>query len=103
MSKKAVSVTLDESNLLWLKGLTERSGARSLSDTIDRLIATARESGDAAANAARSVMGTIDIAAFDPELHHADLALDQLFAKSLSRPMLAKETRSPDGGRRRRG
>jgi hypothetical protein len=103
MAKKAVSVTLDESNLVWLKGLTERSGARSLSETIDRLIATARESGNAAAKATRSVVGTIDIAAADPNLDHADLVLGQLFAKSLSRPMLVRETRSSYGGRRRRG
>lgn len=103
MAKKAVSVTLDESNLVWLKGLTERSGVRSLSETIDRLISAARERGDTPATATRSVVGTIDIAAADPNLDHADLALGQLFAKSLSRPLLVREPRSSYGGRRRRG
>lgn len=94
MSKKAVSLTLDEANLLWLKGLTERSGARSVSETVDRLITSARESGVAATASARSVVATIDIADTDPGLEQADAATRELFARSLSRPFLVKEERT---------
>jgi hypothetical protein len=94
MPKRALSVTLDESNLVWLKGLTQRSGARSLSETLDRLVTAAREDGAAARGAAQSVVGTIDISAADPSLDEADDALRDLFARSLARPMLAKEPRA---------
>jgi hypothetical protein len=94
MSKRAVSVTLDESNLVWLKGLTERSGARSLSDTLDRIVTAAREDGAVAGHAAHSVVGTIDISAADPSLDEADVIVRDLFARSLARPMLAKESRA---------
>ena len=47
MPKRAVSLTIDEANLLWLRGQTAASGNRSLSDTVDRLITEARKSGRA--------------------------------------------------------
>jgi hypothetical protein len=104
MPKRAVSVTLDESNLVWLKGVTERSGARSLSETLDRIVTAAREDGTAARNAAHSVVGTIDISAADPSLDEADGIVRDLFARSLARPMLAKEARAAlQPGRARRG
>jgi hypothetical protein len=40
MSKKAVSLTLDEANVLWLKGRTYGGG--NLSAAVDDLIAAAR-------------------------------------------------------------
>jgi len=101
MPKRAVSLTLDEGNLLWLKGLTERSGARSVSETVDRLIASAREGGVASTAAAQSVVGTIDIAAADPNLEQADAAMQELFARSLSRPFLVKEERASSRSSRR--
>lgn len=91
MPKKPISMTLEESNLLWLKGVTERAGARSVSETLDQLITAAREQGDTAARSARSVVGTVDILASDPRLEHANEAISALFAESLARPMLAKE------------
>jgi hypothetical protein len=100
MAKKPVSLTLDESNLVWLRGLTARSAARSLSETVDRLVTSARERG-VAAKAARSVVGTIGIPAADPALDHADAALRDLFARSLMRPMLAQDARTPSASRRR--
>jgi hypothetical protein len=104
MSKKAVSVTLDESNLVWLRGLTARSGARSLSETLDQLVTSAREGGAPAAKVARSVVGTIDVPAADAALDHADDAVRDLFARSLSRPLLVREARtSYSPTHRRRG
>ena len=94
MPKKPVSVTLDEANLVWLRGLTERTGARSLSATLDHLLTSARQSGAPGAHASRSVVGTIDIAAADPALEQADEAVRDLFARSLARPFVAKETRA---------
>src|SRR5262245_22709797 len=103
MARKPISITLDESNLVWLKGLTERSGARSISETLNRLVTSARES-PSAAKAARSVAGTIDISPGDPQLADADDAVRDLFARSLARPFLVKEERSSLApSRKRRG
>jgi len=101
MPRKAVSLTIEESNLVWLRGVTARSGVRSLSETVDRLITAARERGGAAA-AARSVVGTIDIAATDPALDEADDALRTLFARSLARSAAGGTAPGRTAGRRRR-
>jgi hypothetical protein len=93
MPKKPISVTLEESNLVWLKGVTERSGARSISETLDLLVTSARARGTAPANASRSVVGSIDIGTADAALDDADRAVRDLFARSLSRPMVVKEAR----------
>jgi hypothetical protein len=95
-------VTLDASNLVWLKGLTTRSGTRSLSETLDRLITAAREAGTAAAGGARSTVGTIDIPPGDAALEEADDVVRELFARSLSGPMPALEARASRTTRRRR-
>ena len=90
MSKKAVSLTLEHSNLIWLKG---RSYGRSnLSAAVDALITEARAGRLGTPAPARSVVGTIDVAADDPHLEHADAAITDLFASSLARPFLARET-----------
>jgi hypothetical protein len=94
MPKRPVSLTLEDSNLVWLRGVTARSGGRSLSETVDRLITSAREAGGAAAAASRSVAGTIDISASDAALDGADVAITALFAQSLSRPMLVADARA---------
>ena len=93
MPKKPISVTLDEANLVWLQGMTERTGARSLSDTLDRLITAARQTGPGTGQGVRSVVGTIDIGASDPALDEADQAIRDLFARSLTRPLMVKEAR----------
>jgi hypothetical protein len=104
MPKQAISVTLDEANLVWLRGVSERSGARSLSETLDRLITSARQSGSAETSAVRSVVGTIDLPADDPLLERADEVMRDLFARSLSRPFMAKEARATiTPARKRRG
>ena len=103
MPKKALSVTLEESNLLWLKGRAAVTKRRSLSEALDELITAAREGGHGAV-AARSVVGTIDIAAGDPKLETADAYVYEMFASSLRRPFIARDT-SParKTARRRRG
>jgi hypothetical protein len=90
MPKKPLSVTLEESNLLWLKGRAAATKRRSLSEALDELITAAR-AGGLGASAARSVAGTIDIAPGDPELDTADAYLQDMFAASLRRPFLARE------------
>jgi hypothetical protein len=90
MPKKAVSVTLDEANLLWLKG----RGRDNLSAAIDDLITAARAGRLAVPAPVRSVVGTIDIAADDPGLEHADAAIRDLFAASLARPLRVAESRT---------
>jgi hypothetical protein len=92
MSKRAVSLTLDEANLLWLKGRGHRHG--NLSAAVDDLITAARAGRIGAPAAARSVVGTIDLAADDPQLERADGAIRDLFATSLSRPFRVSEARA---------
>src|SRR5262245_45129114 len=108
MAKKAVSLTLDEANLLWLKGRTHERG--NLSAAVDDLITAARAGQLGAQAAARCVVGTIDLAADDPGLEHADRAIRDLFAASLARPLLVSDGRAsyeparpPKRSRRRRG
>jgi hypothetical protein len=93
MAKKAVSITLDESNLIWLKG----RGHGNLSAAIDDLITAARAGRLGVAATARSVVGTIDIAADDPGLDRADEVIRQLFSESLARPLWVAEPRARDG------
>lgn len=108
MPKRAVSLTLDEGNLLWLKGRGQ--GHSNLSAAVDDLITAARAGRLGVPAAARSVAGTIDISADDPNLERADQAIRDLFAASLARPLRVAETRAPyepvrqvKRSRRRRG
>jgi hypothetical protein len=94
MSKRAVSLTLSEDNLLWLKGRA-RHGRGTLSGAIDRLISEARAGGRGSPGPTRSVVGTIDLAADDPRLERADRTVHDLFAASLARPSLARASRGP--------
>ena len=91
MAKKPVSITLDEANLLWLKGRVAGRKKRSLSDALDQILTEARHGGHGA-DAARSVVGTIDIAMDDPNLDQADAAVRMLFDESANRPFLVRET-----------
>lgn len=61
MAKKALSITLDESNLLWLKGWARVRAGNNLSAAVDRLIAEARAGTLGAAETPRSVAGTIAV------------------------------------------
>lgn len=91
MPKTALSVTLDETNLLWLKGRATGRKKRSLSEALDEILTEARQGG-AGADIARSVVGTIDIAEHDPLLEQADAAVRALYDESVSRPVLVRET-----------
>jgi len=96
VGKRAVSLTLGEENLLWLKGqATSHHG--NLSAAVDRLISEVRAGRLGASRASRSVVGTIDLPVDDPELHAADAAIRNLFAASLARPSIAAES-SPEYG-----
>ena len=90
MPKTPLSVTIDDGNLLWLKGRTAGRKKRSLSETLDDILTEAR-TGGVGADAPRSVVGTIDVAGDDPDLASADAALGALFETSLSRPFLVRE------------
>jgi len=98
--KKALSVTLDEANVLWLRG--RGYGRGNLSAALDELITAARAGRLGLATPVRSVVGTIDLPADDPALEHADSAIRELFAHSLSRPMMVREARPGERPPRRR-
>jgi hypothetical protein len=91
MPKKAVSLTLDEANLVWLKG--RGYGHGNLSAAIDDLITAARAGRLGAPVPVRSIIGTIDLASDDPQLERADRAVRDLFAASLARPFRLSEAR----------
>ena len=99
--KKAVSVTLGEDNLLWLRGQAAASANGSLSEVLDRLVQDARMSGRTDVKAIRSVAGTIDLPADDADLSGSDSYVRALFDRSLQRPMLVRE-RPPAPRRRKR-
>ena len=95
MPKTGISVTIEEANLLWLKSRTVARKGRSVSETLDHLVTAARTGGTASATQIRSVVGTIDIAADDPDLRDADEYVRGLFESSASMPYLARETPPP--------
>jgi hypothetical protein len=90
MARVAVSLTIAEENLTWLKGHAVRAGG-SLSAVLNELISRARAGGLPAPPHPRSVVGTIDLTAADPMLEGADEAVRALFHASLQRPMVVRE------------
>jgi hypothetical protein len=82
MSKRAISVTLQEENLVWLRGQSRAARHRSVSETLDRLITEARSRGGEGAALVRSVRDTIRISDGDPQLLQADAAIRALFHAS---------------------
>src|SRR6185436_16717349 len=96
--KTAISVTLNDDNVSWLKGRARTGGLRSVSELIDRLVSQARASGQAGTR--RSVVGTIDIEPSDPLLKEADETIRAMFDESLARPSRVKEQREAYGGAR---
>ena len=97
MARQAISVTLHTDNLTWLKGRAGAAGA-SVSAVLDQLVRSARERGDHGHT--RSVVGTIDISPADPGLGTADEAIRDLFERSLTRPLVARQRSPAYGGRR---
>jgi hypothetical protein len=100
MPKRGISVTLRNENLLWLKSRTLATKGRSLSETLDALVTAARTSRDVPAAAVRSVVGTVDIAADDPDLDRADDYLRDVVTGSLARPFSVREERPAYGSSR---
>lgn len=96
MARRAVSVTLDEGNLLWLRGRARVDADGNLSEVIDRLVTKAR-TGSEEPQPIRSVVGTVRIPADDPDLSKAKAAVRALFEESLSRPLYVRETAEPFG------
>ena len=90
MPKKALSVTLDEANVLWLKGRARVSGG-NVSEALDRVLTHARTGGKPS-GAWPSLVGTIDLGD-DPDLLKADEAVRAWFAESLNRPFEVTEAR----------
>jgi hypothetical protein len=101
--RKAVSVTLREENLLWLRAQAAATPRGSLSEVLDGLVAEARHAGRGEPGAIRSVVGSIDLPEDDPTLEQADGDIRELFAASARRPLLVKErgrVSTPRRGRR---
>jgi len=88
MTKQAISVTLGEDNLTWLKGRVDAVGLRSVSELLDQLVSEAR---GGTRGPSRSVVGTIEIDSTDPNLDRADSYVRALFDASLARPLMARE------------
>lgn len=103
MAKKAISVTLDELNMLWLRDQTIRKKARNISDAIDKLVTDARLRTWGPPRTPRSFFGAIEIPDDDPDLEKMQQAVREIFDKSLARTaMMVRETPEPFGQKRRR-
>jgi hypothetical protein len=101
MGKQAISLTLERDNLTWLRGRAVAAGRLSVSEMLDRLISDAR-SGARGVAGARSVVGSIQIDARDPDLARADEAIRALFTRSLSRAAPGARPGKARSGRGRR-
>ena len=95
MTKQAISVTLNQDNLVWLRGQTRAARHRSVSETLDRLIAEARTGGRRSEASIRSIKGTISISRDDPSLVRADAAVRALFGvRARARPRVRRTPRT---------
>ena len=82
MPKKAISVTLSQDNLLWLRAQAVAGGKKSVSETLDQILEQAR-TGASVKVASRSVRGLIRVAPSDQELREADREIRAQFRRSL--------------------
>ena len=98
---RAISITLSEDNILWLRGQAARSSKGSVSELLNRIVMDARKAGRTDSDAIRSVAGTIDLPGEDPDLADADAHIRSLFAASARQPMLVRER--PSSSRRKKG
>src|SRR5688572_4720128 len=89
MPKKALSVTLDQANVAWLRGRARLAGG-NFSDALDKVVTHARIGRGAILGVNTSVVGMVDLSA-DPTLAKADAAVRDGFAESLSRPFEVHE------------
>ena len=93
--RKAISVTISEDNLLWLRGQVARTGRGSLSEVLDRIVGEARAAGRTDPAAIRSVIGTVDLPDDDADLAGADGYIRTLFAASARQPIMVRERPKP--------
>lgn len=93
--RKAISVTISEDNLLWLRGQVARTGRGSLSQVLDRIVGEARAAGRTDPTAIRSVIGTVDLPDDDADLVGADGYIRTLFAASARQPIMVRERPKP--------
>ena len=101
--KKAISITLSEDNLLWLRGQAERTSRGSVSEVVNRLVGETRKAGGTDPDAIRSVAGTIDLPDDDPDLAAADAHLRSLFTASARQPTLVRKRQPRPRNRKTRG
>jgi hypothetical protein len=99
MPKLPISVTLGAENLLWLRARTTGTKRRSLSDLLDEIVTAARVA--AHGDSIRSVVGTVDLPADDPDLTRAKVDIRAEFEASLARPILIHEHGAAYGTARR--
>ena len=97
MPKRAVSVTLDVDNLVWLRA--QAGGRRNVSRIVNELVGEARSAGRRFGDATRSVAGTVNLRNFDPAA--ADQEVRALFDAALRRRPAAPPR--PAGRNRMRG
>jgi hypothetical protein len=90
MAKTAISLTIEQTNLLWLKGRARVVAGGSLSEAVDQLIAEARAGRLGQDHPATSVVGSIDLPD-DAALSAGAQGLTMLFTESLSRPLFVHE------------
>ena len=64
MRKRAISVTLDVDNLIWLRA--QAGGGRHVSRILNELVSEARAAGRRFGTATRSVAGTVALRNYDP-------------------------------------
>ena len=81
MAKQAISFTLTRDNIIWLRARAAAEGRRSVSETLDVLIAEVRGVGD---TEPRSVVGTVTIPEDDPDLATADATIRSLFTEYIA-------------------
>lgn len=85
MSDRRISIALDAGNLLWLQSQAITSGNRSLSETLNSILAKLRGGPDEQIESEPAFEVTARISEPDPDLKEADAAIRKLFARSLQR------------------
>jgi hypothetical protein len=102
MGKRAISITLDNGNLLWLQARAQQVGARSISELVDQLVTEARVAESGPIGTPRSVVGTVKIV--DPTLFEEDQEWPSPRgpAAARSRAIQVRERSTPDGRSRRK-
>jgi hypothetical protein len=100
--RKAVSITLEADNLLWLRAQAAATSRGSLSAVLDRIVEEARLGGRTEPTAIRSVAGTIDLPEDDPDLAKADAYVRSVFTASARQPVLVRERSAATRTQRKR-